>query len=60
MSKLFSKTLVIAAGILLVLAFLFLATPLLIVSSIALGLFGYIHSITRAARLVSVKISRDE
>jgi hypothetical protein len=60
MSKLNSKTLVITAGVLLALAFLFLATPLLIVSSIAFGLFGYIHSITRAARIVPVKVSRDE
>ena len=60
MSELNSKTLVIAAGIFLVLALLFLATPILIISTIAVGLFGFIHSITQAARHAPVKVSADK
>jgi hypothetical protein len=60
MSILNFKAFVIAAGVLPVLALLILVTPFLIVTSIAFGLFGYIHSITRAARLVPVKVSLDE
>jgi hypothetical protein len=60
MSKLNSHSIKIATGVLLGLALSFMVTPLLIVTSIAVGLFYYIHSTTRAARLEPVKVRRDE
>lgn len=60
MSKLNSHSIKIATGVLLGLALSFMVTPLLIVTSIAVGLFYYIHSTTRAARLELVKVRRDE
>ncbi len=60
MSKLNLNTFVIAAVVLLVLVLLLLASPFLIVTSIAFGLLGYIHSITRAARLEPVEALRYE
>jgi len=58
MSKLNFKPLIIATGILL--AMLSIGAPLLSVTSIAIGLFLYIHSTRRAARLEPVKVSRYE
>lgn len=54
------KKVIIAAAVLLGLALLFMVTPLLIVTSIAIGLFYNTHSTTRAVRLVPVKVSLDD
>ena len=60
MSKLNSHSIKIATGVLLGLALSFMIMPILGVASIAIGLFYYILSTTRAARLEPVKVRRDE
>ncbi len=60
MSKGNAKSLITAAGILLVMALFFLAAPFLSITLITIGVFYFLLSSRRAARRVPVDIRRDE